>query len=141
MDAVTDQQNILEKTSPIIGGLNEDGQPMENNLHVQNTTPTNMPSGETINPEKPLPPTMSPTKQPIRNIAALLERPNVDWIQIVRAKSLRLSATFGNSEKDSKSYVVGDDESGGCVLIIHLNDNPMNVGDDGFYACPPQKES
>lgn len=142
MDVVTDQPNTLEQMSPTVGVPKSDGEMTENSPLVQNTPKSDTPNGQDNSAkveEKPLSPTKAPSPpQPIRHLYPLLNRPNVDWIQVLRPKSVRVSATFGSGEKDAKSYLVGDDESGGCIVILHLKDNPESVGDDGFYNIEGQ---
>lgn len=142
MDVATDRQNILEKTFLVTGDQENGGKMTENSPHVPNMTPTNTPSGQPDNApmdEKPTSPTVSPTpkKPPIRNLQLLLDRENVDWIHVVRSKKIRVAADFPGDEKDTKTYVLGDDKTGGCIVILHLSDNPMGVDSDKFYECSP----
>lgn len=148
MGADTDQQNTSVRHTPEIGGQKSDGATTEKDHLAQNTVRQNTEIGQSPNPqpdEKPMSPTrktMSPTSRanPIRNLGALLDRPNVEWIQVLRPTSVRIAAKFVGDISDTKNYVVGDNETGGCVVILHLSDNPAGVGDNGFFDIGGKKD-
>ncbi len=65
----------------------------------------------------------------LRNLAALLERENVEFVLVLAgAKMAHLEAALSHGGQDSKTFDVGDD---GCLVILKLSDNPAGVG-DGF---------
>jgi len=142
MGVATDPQNILESMSPIIGGQENGGQTTGNVPHAQAISEQNTSHGSPSSEpkvEKPLSPTATP-KARIQNLSALLARDNVDFIHVVRADTVTVTAKMGDI-KDSKVYSVGDIETGGCFVLVHLTDNPAGVGDNGFYAIGGQLSS
>ena len=38
---------------------------------------------------------------------------------------------------DSKTFDMGDGVGDGCFVIMHLSDNPANVGENFFYDVRP----
>ena len=63
------------------------------------------------------------------NIPALLLRDNVQWILVVRAERGEISTESERGGRDHKYWRMGDK---GCMIVIMLSDNPLDVG-DGFH--------
>ncbi len=85
------------------------------------------PQDTLANPQRPDPNAASGAKRPQRlvNLPALLARENVDYLLVLRAKTVKLAAVMQDRSQDSKMLDVGD----GCLLIVKLSDNPADVED------------
>jgi hypothetical protein len=96
------------------------------------------PHDTSANPPRPDPNAAPGAKRPPRlvNLPALLARENVDYLLVLRAKSVRLAAVMPDGSQDSKTLDVGD----GCLLIVKLNDNPADVGGGFYEVLPPTPE-
>jgi len=72
----------------------------------------------------------------LRNLAALLEYENVQFVIVVGgARKMRVYADVGDGNKvEGKVFAAPAD--GGLFAIIRLSDNPPGVG-DGFFDIKP----